>query len=87
MFAGSGGFSSVAAMRMCDPMLAVLAAEFQTNTRAASQVASASAMAYGVLQLFYGPLADLCWKSPRGSWRSRVCFLAAMFAACAPTLE
>jgi predicted MFS family arabinose efflux permease len=68
------GFSSMVSMRMCDPMLVVLSQEFQVSTGEASQVVSAFAVAYGVLQLFYGPLGDRFGKL-------RVITLAAM--ACA----
>ena len=55
---GLAGFASMASMRMCDPMLVVLGQEFQVTTGEASRVVSAFAVAYGVLQLFYGPLGD-----------------------------
>jgi predicted MFS family arabinose efflux permease len=55
---GLAGFASMASMRMCDPMLVVLGQEFQVTTGEASLVVSAFAVAYGVLQLFYGPLGD-----------------------------
>lgn len=48
----------MASMRLCDPMLVVLGQEFQVTTGEASRVVSAFAVAYGVLQLFYGPLGD-----------------------------
>jgi predicted MFS family arabinose efflux permease len=55
---GMAGFASMASMRLCDPMLVVLGQEFQVTTGEASRVVSAFAVAYGVLQLFYGPLGD-----------------------------
>jgi predicted MFS family arabinose efflux permease len=55
---GLAGFASMASMRMCDPMLVVLGQEFQVSTGEASRVVSAFAVAYGVLQLIYGPLGD-----------------------------
>lgn len=55
---GLAGFASMASMRLCDPMLVVLGQEFQVTTGEASRVVSAFAVAYGVLQLFYGPLGD-----------------------------
>lgn len=55
---GLAGFASMASMRLCDPMLVVLGQEFQVTTGEASLVVSAFAVAYGVLQLFYGPLGD-----------------------------
>lgn len=55
---GLAGFASMASMRLCDPMLIVLGQEFQVTTGEASRVVSSFAVAYGVLQLFYGPLGD-----------------------------
>lgn len=55
---GLAGFASMASMRLCDPMLVVLGQEFHVTTGEASRVVSAFAVAYGVLQLFYGPLGD-----------------------------
>ena len=55
-------FSSMASMRVCDPMLVALAAEFQVSVGEASRVVSAFALAYGTLQLFYGPLGDRIGK-------------------------
>lgn len=49
-------------MRVCDPMLVVLAEEFQVSVGEASSVISAFAVAYGCLQLFYGPLGDRVGK-------------------------
>ena len=71
---GLAGFASMLSMRMCDPMLVVLGQEFQVSTGEASRVVSAFAVAYGVLQLFYGPLGDRFGKL-------RVISLAAL--ACA----
>ena len=55
-------FSSMASMRVCDPMLVALATEFQVSVGEASRVISAFAVAYGWLQLFYGPLGDRVGK-------------------------
>lgn len=55
-------FGSMASMRVCDPMLVALATEFQVSVGEASRVISAFAVAYGCLQLFYGPLGDRVGK-------------------------
>ena len=57
-FIGLAAFSSMAAMRVCDPMLVTLSQEFRITTGDASAVIAAFAVAYGVLQLVYGPLGD-----------------------------
>ena len=55
---GLAAFSSMASMRVCDPMLVALAEEFRISTGEAAAVVAAFAVAYGVLQLVYGPLGD-----------------------------
>lgn len=55
-------FCSMASMRVCDPMLVTLSSEFDTSVGEASRVVSAFAVAYGCLQLFYGPLGDRIGK-------------------------
>lgn len=55
---GLAGFASMVSMRLCDPMLVVLGQDFEVTTGEASRAVSAFAVAYGVLQLFYGPLGD-----------------------------
>jgi len=56
------GFTSMASMRVCDPMLVSMASEFQISVGDASRVISAFAVAYGLMQLFYGPLGDRVGK-------------------------
>lgn len=55
---GLAGFASMAAMRICDPMLVVLSDEFQVSTGDASAVVSTYAVMYGFAQLLYGPLGE-----------------------------
>ena len=55
-------FTSMASMRVCDPMLVALSTEFGVSVGEASRVVSAFAVAYGCLQLFYGPLGDRIGK-------------------------
>lgn len=52
------GFCSMAAMRVADPMLPAVAAEFDTTPGSASVIATAFALAYGIFQVAYGPLGD-----------------------------
>lgn len=61
-FISLAAFTSMASMRVCDPMLVALSSEFQVSVGEASWVVSAFAVAYGCLQLFYGPLGDQVGK-------------------------
>jgi predicted MFS family arabinose efflux permease len=49
---------SSAALRVCDPLLPRLTAEFGIGLGVAAQAVTAFAIAYGVLQLAYGPIGD-----------------------------
>ena len=59
---GLTAFCSMASMRICDPMLIELGREFNVSTGDASQVISVFAIAYGLMQLIYGPLGDRIGK-------------------------
>lgn len=80
------GFSSMVSMRMCDPMLVVLSQEFQVSAGEASQVVSAFAVAYGVLQLFYGPLGDRFGKLRVITLAAMACAVFSALTSMAPNL-
>lgn len=52
------GFASMAGMRICDALLPDLAESFHVSTGVAAGSISLFVIAYGVLQLVYGPLGD-----------------------------
>ncbi len=60
---GSCAFTSMASMRICDAMLPVFARDFSVTPGQAAGTISAFALAYGLLQLFYGPLGDRLGKT------------------------
>ncbi|HMA32178.1 MAG TPA: MFS transporter [Casimicrobiaceae bacterium] len=82
----AAAFASMTSMRICDPLLPALARDFVTTTGHAAQVISAFAIAYGLLQLFYGPLADRYGKFRVVSLAVLGCALANLAAAFAPSL-
>ncbi|AUT76245.1 MFS transporter [Paraburkholderia hospita] len=51
-------FASMASMRVCDSLLPSFRSTFEVTTGVAAQAISAFALAYGVMQLFFGPLGD-----------------------------
>jgi len=73
-------------MRICDPLLPALARDFATTTGGAAQAISAFAIAYGLLQLVYGPLADRYGKFRVVSLAVLSCAVCNLAAAFAPTL-
>ena len=80
-------FASMMSMRICDPLLPALARDFGTTTGGAAQAISAFAIAYGVLQLVYGPLADRHGKFRVVSIAVVGCAAANLAAALAPSLN
>ena len=61
-------FASAASIRVCDPLLPELARFFSITAGTAAQVISAFAIAYGLLQLLYGPLGDRYGKFRVIAW-------------------
>ncbi len=81
VFLSFGAFGSSASMRVADAQLPALGEFFGVGLAAAAQVITVFSIAYGVLQLAYGPLADR-----RGKWRvlaAAVLASAVTAAACA----
>lgn len=80
------GFVSAAAIRVCDPMLPALAREFATTTGHAAQTVTVYAVAYGVLQFFYGPVGDHYGKLKVIAGATLACALGSAGAATATSL-
>jgi predicted MFS family arabinose efflux permease len=83
---GLAGFTSMASMRVCDPMLVTLAGEFGVRTGDAAAVIAAFAIAYGLMQLVYGPIGDRVGKLRVVASAALACALACVLTALAPTL-
>ncbi|MCE1191309.1 MAG: MFS transporter [Acidovorax sp.] len=81
---GLAAFTSMASMRVCDPMLVALSHEFHVTTGDASAVVAAFAVAYGVLQLVYGPLGDRWGKAQVTTFAAGACALFSAATALAP---
>jgi predicted MFS family arabinose efflux permease len=80
-------FASSVAMRMCDPLLPKLADEFAVGLPVAAGVITGFAVAYGVLQLAIGPLADRIGKFLVVNIATLLAAVASIACALAPTLE
>lgn len=83
---GLASFASMASLRACDSILPLLATEFSTTTGAAAQTISAFAVAYGLLQIFYGPMGDRFGRPLVMAWAAVCCALANLALAGAPTM-
>ena len=84
---GLAAFGSMASMRVCDPMLGALGHDFQVSTGEASRVIASFAVAYGVLQLFYGPLGDRLGKVRVINLATAGCAVFSALTALAPSLD
>ena len=83
------GFFSSAAFRVCDPLLPQLAADFGTSTGAAAYTITVFSVAYGSLQVFWGPLGDRYGKYRTAAFATFACAIgntAAVFAGSLPAL-
>lgn len=83
---GLAAFCSMASMRVCDPMLVALSGEFGVTTGDASSVIASYAVAYGVLQLVYGPLGDRLGKIRVIIGATLACAVLSAVTALAPSL-
>lgn len=84
---GACCFASLAAMRACDTLLPSLAAEFSVTVGQAARVIFAFAVAYGLLQLFFGSLGDRYGKLRIISFAALSCVVGNLMAAASPTLD
>ena len=80
-------FASAVALRLCDPLLPVLARQFDTTVGQAAIVITASSIAYGIFQLLFGPLGDHFGKFRVIAWACLASTLGAFASALSPSLE
>jgi MFS transporter, YNFM family, putative membrane transport protein len=80
-------FASSVAMRLCDPLLPALAAEFAVGLPAAAATITGFALAYGLLQLAIGPLADRLGKYRVINLAVALAALATLAGALAPGMD
>ena len=81
-----GACGSAAALRVCDPLLPYLAKQYDVGLGAAAQTVTAFAIAYGVRQLAYGPVADRHGKYRVVTLATIGSALTSLGCALAPTL-
>ncbi len=77
-------FGSGMSLRINDALLPQLVREFGVTLGQASQVISLFAIAYGVSQLFFGPLGDRFGKYRVIGWATAACAVASLASALAP---
>ena len=84
---GTCACASMASMRVCDAMLPAFAAAFDASAGQAARTISAFAIAYGVLQLLFGPLGDRYGKLRVIGAATLACTVGSMAAALSPNLD
>lgn len=82
---GMLAFASMAATRICDPMLVELSHAFGVDLARAARVVSWYAVAYGIFQLFYGPLGDRMGKLRVIVGAGLACAALSLLTALAPS--
>ncbi len=80
-------FASAASARLCDPMLPDLARTFLASPGETAQVISSFSVAYGLLQVFFGPLGDRLGKYRLIAWTTLACTLGSLGAVLASSLH
>ncbi|MFC5500187.1 MFS transporter [Caenimonas terrae] len=84
MLLASAGFFSGAALRICDSLLPRLGADFGLTAGAAGAVIIAFSVAYGLMQLGFGPLGDRYGKARLMCAAVFGCSAGALASALAP---
>jgi predicted MFS family arabinose efflux permease len=80
-------FGSGLSMRVCDAQLPSLATAFGVPLGSAAQVVSLFAIAYGVAQLFFGPVGDRFGKYRVIAWGAAASAITALACAAAPGFD
>lgn len=80
-------FFSGAALRVCDSLLPRLAADFHRTPGQAGQVIITFAVAYGLMQLLFGPLGDRYGKARMVTLATGGCAVAATLSSLAPGFD
>jgi predicted MFS family arabinose efflux permease len=80
-------FASAASLRATDPLLPLLAADFDATTGAASAAVTAFALSYGLLQVVCGPLGDRYGRYRTIAAAAFVSAFGSAACAIAPSLD
>jgi predicted MFS family arabinose efflux permease len=86
LLAGAAFFSA-AALRICDAMLPRVASDFSVTPGAAGQVIIWFTVAYGMVQLLFGPMGDRYGKALLVRLALAGCAVASLASALAPDFE
>lgn len=85
-YLAAAGFASMASIRIADPMLPAFAREFGGDAAGAAGTITLFALAYGTMQLVWGPLGDRVGKLRIIAWAALAATLGSLACAAAPSL-
>ncbi|HEU4535120.1 MAG TPA: MFS transporter [Polyangiaceae bacterium] len=85
-FLAAAAFASAANLRISDPLLPQVAGEFGVGAGAASIIVTSYTVAYGAMQVVYGPIGDRVGKYRVAALTTFVAALATLGCAAAPSL-
>lgn len=85
-FVSAAGFASMASIRLADPMLPAMARDFGTQPADVSGAITFFALAYGLMQLAWGPLGDRLGKLRVIGTATIAATLGSIACALAPNL-
>jgi predicted MFS family arabinose efflux permease len=80
-------FSSAIALRVCDPLLPKLATDFQVTPGQAAHVIAYFSVAYGLLQVCFGPLGDRYGKFRVITYATLACSIGSLGAVLSNSLD
>ena len=83
----AGAFASAIANRISDPLIPQLSHDFSVSYGSASHAVSAFALAYGLMQLCYGPLGDRYGKFRVITWATLAGTFGALGSAIATSFD
>jgi predicted MFS family arabinose efflux permease len=86
-FLAVASFASSANIRIADPLIPALTAEFGVTAGQASQIVTGFAIAYGIFQFVHGPLGDRFGKARLVALACAAAALLAMLSALAHSLH
>jgi predicted MFS family arabinose efflux permease len=81
----AAAFASGISLRLTDTLLPLFAGTFEVSVGQAASVITSFAVAYGVSQLFFGPVGDRFGKYRVIAWACVACALTASLCGCAQT--
>ncbi len=77
-------FGSAVSVRLADALLPALSAEFSVSLAQAASAVTSFSVAYGLAQLFFGPVGDRFGKYLVIAWACAACAVTAAMCALAP---